>query len=78
MPNHVGSSELRRFIERSRPYLVLSGHCHESVVYGDYKVDIGETRCVNPGSQTQSNVLSVVQFDAFAPTNMKQFFINAD
>jgi len=78
MPNHVGSSELRRFIERSRPYLVLSGHCHESVVYGDYKVDIGETRCVNPGSQAQSNVLSVVQFDVFAPTNMKQFFINAD
>jgi hypothetical protein len=43
---------------------------------GDYKTDIGGTRCVNPGSQTHIDVLSIVQFDPYKPTDMKQFFIN--
>ena len=75
--DHVGSVEIRRFIERSQPYLVLSGHCHESVVIGDYKVDLGGTRCVNPGSQSHLDVLSVVQFDIYNPHDMKQLFVNA-
>jgi Icc-related predicted phosphoesterase len=77
LSDHVGSVEIRRFIERVRPYLVLSGHCHESVVTGDYKVDLGRTRCVNPGSQTHLDVLSLVQFDLYHPQEMKQFFIHA-
>lgn len=77
LSDHVGSVEVRRFIERVQPYLVLSGHCHESVVTGDYKVDLGETRCVNPGSQTHLDVLSLVQFDLYHPQDMKQFFIHA-
>ena len=77
LSDHVGSIEIRRFIERVQPYLVLSGHCHESVVTGDYKVDLGRTRCVNPGSQTHLDVLSVVQFDLYHPEEMKQFFIHA-
>lgn len=76
LPDHIGSSEIRRFIERAQPYLVLCGHCHEAVVLGDYKTDIDATRCVNPGSQTHINVLSIVQFDPYRPTEMKQFFIN--
>jgi len=76
LPDHVGSSEVRRFIEREQPFLVLSGHCHEAVVLGDYKTDIGATRCVNPGSQTHIDVLSIVQFNPYKPTEMKQFFIN--
>ena len=77
LPDHIGSSEIRRFIERAQPYLALCGHCHEAVVLGSYKTDIGATRCVNPGSQTHINVLSIVQFDPYQPTEMKQFFINA-
>ena len=77
LPDHVGSVEIRRFIERTQPYLVLSGHCHESVVIGNYKDDLGKTRCVNPGSQTHLNVLSLVQFDLYHPQEMKQFFIHA-
>jgi Icc-related predicted phosphoesterase len=77
LPDHIGSSEIRRFIEREQPYLALCGHCHEAVVLGNYKTDIGATRCVNPGSQTHINVLSIVQFDPYKPTEMKQFFINA-
>ena len=78
LPDHIGSTEIRRFIERDQPYLVLCGHCHEAVVLGDYKTDLGETRCVNPGSQAHINVLSIVQFDPFHLDDMKQYFINAD
>ncbi len=76
LPDHIGSSEIRRFIEQAQPYLALCGHCHEAVVLGDYKTDIGATRCINPGSQTHIDVLSIVQFDPYTPTEMKQFFIN--
>lgn len=76
LPDHIGSTAIRRFIEREQPYLALCGHCHEAVVLGDYRIDIGNTRCVNPGSQTHIDVLSIVQFDPYKPTDMKQFFIN--
>jgi len=78
MPEHVGSTAIRRFIDAAQPHLVLCGHCHEAVVLGDYKEDLGRTRCVNPGSQTHMNVLSVVQFDPFDPKQMKQLFVNAE
>lgn len=78
LPAHVGSSEIRRFIERTQPYLVLCGHCHESVVLGDYRTVLGKTPCVNPGSQSHIDVLSLVQFDVYDLQRMKQFFINAN
>lgn len=78
LSDHVGSTEIRRFILEQQPYLVLCGHCHEAVVISDYKADLGETRCVNPGSQTHLNVLSLVQFDLYNVQDMKQFFIHAD
>jgi Icc-related predicted phosphoesterase len=77
LPNHVGSSEIRRFIESVQPYLVVSGHCHESMVLGDYRTVLGKTLCINPGSQSHIDVLSLVQFDVYNPQRMKQFFINA-
>jgi len=76
LPDHIGSTAIRRFIESKQPYLALCGHCHEAVVLGDYRTDIGGTRCVNPGSQAHLNVLSIVQFDPYETTEMKQFFIN--
>ena len=76
LPDHIGSTAIRRFIESKQPYLALCGHCHEAVVLGDYMTDIGGTRCVNPGSQAHLNVLSIVQFDPYETTEMKQFFIN--
>lgn len=78
LPDHVGSMEIRRFVERMQPHLVLCGHCHESVVFGDYKTDIGQSRCANPGSQAQTDVLSVIQFNVYRPDDMRQYFIHAD
>ena len=78
LPDHIGSSEIRRFVERTQPHLVLCGHCHEAVVLGNYKTDLGTTRCVNPGSQTHLGVLSLVQFDPYNPSEMKQLFINSE
>ena len=49
----VGSSEVRKFIERTTPMLVISGHCHSSG--GVCK--IGPTVCVNPGSAFDRGVL---------------------
>lgn len=48
IPNgvHVGSEGLRSFIEKRTPFLVVTGHIHESA--GIDK--IGETTVMNPGS----------------------------
>jgi len=77
LPDHIGSSAIRRFIEQVQPYMVVSGHCHESVVLGDYRTVLGRTPCVNPGSQSHIDVLSLIQFDVYNPLQMKQFFIHA-
>jgi uncharacterized protein len=48
---HVGSREIRRFIETKKPFLCITGHIHES-----RSVDtVGETRIVNPGAFRNGN-----------------------
>lgn len=42
---HAGSKSVRKFIERFKPVLAVSGHLHECV--GEDK--IGKTKVVNPG-----------------------------
>ncbi|MBQ9207640.1 MAG: metallophosphoesterase family protein [Treponema sp.] len=48
LPNgvHVGSEKLRSYIEKRAPFLVVTGHIHESA--GISK--IGKTTVINPGS----------------------------
>ncbi len=49
--NHVGSRSLRKFIEKHEPYLVLSGHIHESpTMSGKIEDNIGRTLCIQPGN----------------------------
>jgi uncharacterized protein len=48
---HVGSGEIRKFVELKQPPLCICGHIHES-----RGVDaIGESRLVNPGAFKQGN-----------------------
>ncbi len=45
---HVGNKDYRKFIERMRPVLVVSGHLHETAGATD---SIGRTKLVNPGPE---------------------------
>ena len=50
---HVGSTSVRKVIEKLQPLAGLHGHIHES--RGVSK--IGRTQCFNPGSEYVSGVL---------------------
>ncbi|MDV3278596.1 MAG: metallophosphoesterase family protein [Nitrososphaerales archaeon] len=52
---HIGSAPVREYIIRERPYLVLSGHAHDS--RGIDKV--GDTTIVNPGPLMRGNYAEV-------------------
>lgn len=50
---HVGSSAIRTSIERNQPLIGLHGHIHEA----RSTCKIGETLCVNPGSEYGEGIL---------------------
>lgn len=50
---HVGSSAIRSSIERNQPLIGLHGHIHEA----RSTCKIGETLCVNPGSEYGEGIL---------------------
>ena len=58
---HVGSSAVRSAIERYQPLIGLHGHIHEA----RSTCKIGETLCVNPGSEYGEGVLrgALVEFE---------------
>jgi Icc-related predicted phosphoesterase len=49
----VGSTSVRRVIEKYQPLLGLHGHIHESPGL----VKIGKTQCINPGSEYSEGIL---------------------
>jgi Icc-related predicted phosphoesterase len=49
----VGSTAVRRIIEEYQPVLAIHGHIHESG--GERR--IGDTLCVNPGSEANHGIL---------------------
>ncbi len=49
----VGSTAVRRLIEHYQPLLAIHGHIHESG--GERR--IGDTLCINPGSEANSGIL---------------------
>jgi Icc-related predicted phosphoesterase len=49
----VGSTAVRRVIEEYQPVLAIHGHIHESG--GERK--IGDTLCINPGSEANAGIL---------------------
>ena len=59
---HVGSRDVRAFLERVQPALSLHGHIHESPqISGKFADRIGRTICVNPG-QRMGSALHAVTF----------------
>lgn len=57
---HVGSREVRAFLERVQPTLSLHGHIHESPqVSGRFADRVGRTICVNPGQRLGSALHAV-------------------
>ena len=50
----VGSTAVREFIEETQPLLGLHGHVHE----GRGTIKIGDTLCINPGSDYTSGMLN--------------------
>jgi len=66
LPNkqNVGSKAIRKFIEEKQPILTLHGHIHESVIAsGEFMDKIGNTICVNPGSDYLEDILDAVIID---------------
>lgn len=57
---HVGSREVRKFLEARQPLLSLHGHIHESpAVSGRFADRIGPTICINPGQRMGSTLHAV-------------------
>jgi Icc-related predicted phosphoesterase len=65
----VGSTAVRKIIEKYQPKLGLFGHIHES----SGEVMIGRTLCVNPGSEYSEGILRgyVVELDR---NGIRQYF----
>jgi uncharacterized protein len=57
---HVGSREVRKFLETRKPLLSLHGHIHESpAVSGRFADRLGSTICINPGQRMGSTLHAV-------------------
>jgi len=66
LPNkqHVGSKSIKEFIEKEKPLMTLHGHIHETVTAsGEFMEKIGDTICINPGSDYIEGILDAVIID---------------
>lgn len=66
----VGSTAVRRIIEKYQPLLGLHGHIHES----PGRVKIGRTECLNPGSEYAEGILKgfLVEIDGAKLTQLRR------
>ncbi len=69
----LGSSSIRKFIERYKPLISLHGHIHESPERsGSFRDEVGGTTCVNPGGNAAySKLLRAAVFDTKKPNEVK-------
>ena len=73
---HVGSYALRKVIEENHPYLVLSGHIHETVnKSGTFKDRIGSTICMTSGNNHVNKNLAVLKFNLYDLNNAVRLVI---
>jgi Icc-related predicted phosphoesterase len=66
----VGSTAVRKIIEKYQPLLGLHGHIHES----PGRVKIGRTECLNPGSEYAEGILKgfLVEIDGTKLTQLRR------
>jgi Icc-related predicted phosphoesterase len=66
----VGSTAVRKIIEKYQPLLGLHGHIHESAGF----VRIGRTQCLNPGSEYAEGILRgfLVEIDGAKITRLQR------
>lgn len=67
---HVGSRSVRKSIEDYRPVLALHGHVHESPGVEH----IGNTVCLNPGSEYWNGILQGYIIDIDSTGNVSKYF----
>lgn len=60
---HVGSIAIKEFIKREQPLLTLHGHIHEAPKTGSWRDIIGNTICINGGSNYLESKLNMVIID---------------
>jgi Icc-related predicted phosphoesterase len=73
---HVGSEALRKVVEETQPYLVLSGHIHETVAQsGTFKDRLGDTTCMTSGNSHLNKNISLLEFDLYSPEKARPFTI---
>ena len=67
----VGSTAVRKIIEKYQPLLGLHGHIHESPGF----IKIGRTQCLNPGSEYGEGILKafLVEIDGAKITQLRRF-----
>lgn len=69
----AGSRAIREFIVKSRPYMSLHGHIHESPeVSGKWKQKLGETICMQPGQSVNFFTFVVIDIESHVITAMKK------
>ncbi|MEF2143952.1 MAG: metallophosphoesterase [Desulfovibrionaceae bacterium] len=65
---HVGSAEVRAFLEEAQPALCLTGHIHESM--GEDQ--IGRTRIINPGILAQGGYVRIERENGGVTARLEQ------
>ena len=73
---HVGSKDIRRFIEKKQPYLTLHGHIHETVkISGQFKQKIKGTLCASTGNDHKLQKPFVLSFNVYEREKIKRMQI---
>lgn len=70
---HIGSKAIKQFIEKNEPYLVLSGHAHETAdITNKYNTNIGNSMAMTAGNGANPSTLSLLIFDFYNPQSTKE------
>ncbi len=73
---HVGSDAIRKIIEERQPYVVLSGHIHETVnKSGTFKHRLANTTCMSSGNDHTGKKVAAIEFNLYALEEARRLII---